>query len=335
MVPGAEAFPARYNRIATFGNRRCTLRAGLFSLSSTAEFQGGTELSITTTTTTAPVAMNDREREDLIRANMPLVGHLVRDMLGRVPAHVNRDDLTSAGLAALVTAARGFDPERGIPFHRFAATRIRGALLDELRGLDWASRSVRSRARQADTARQALTATLGRTPTPNELAEYLGVPVAEINSTADDVQRAVVLSLQGFTTGSADDMVTESTMGPEDMLLHRERIGYLHNAIEALPERLRTVITRYFLREEPMSVIAAELGVTESRISQLRAEALTLLKDGLNSHLDPEQVKSAGRPDGCVNRRRASYFEQIASKGTLNSRLAHTNHHGLPTNLAA
>ncbi|MDR7275852.1 sigma-70 family RNA polymerase sigma factor [Catenuloplanes atrovinosus] len=287
-------------------------------------------MSITTTTT-----MSDREREDLIRANMPLVGHLVRDMLGRVPAHVNRDDLTSAGLAALVTAARGFDPERGIPFHRFAATRIRGALLDELRGLDWASRSVRHRARQADTARQHLTATLGRTPTPQELAEYLGVPVAEINSTEDDVQRAVVLSLQGFTTGSADDMVTESTMGPEELLVHRERIGYLHNAIEALPERLRVVITRYFLNEEPMSVIAAELGVTESRISQLRAEALTLLKDGLNTHLDPEQVTAPGRPDGCVARRRATYFAQIANKGTLSSRLAFTTQQGLPAHLAA
>ncbi|MDP9794614.1 RNA polymerase sigma factor for flagellar operon FliA [Catenuloplanes nepalensis] len=279
--------------------------------------------------------LSDREREDMIRANMALVGHLVRDMLGRVPAHVNRDDLTSAGLAALVTAARGFDPDRGIPFHRFAVTRIRGALLDELRGLDWASRSVRSRARQADTGRQALTATLGRTPTPQELAEYLGVPVSEINSTADDVQRAVVLSLQGFTTGSADDMVTESTLGPEDMLVHRERIGYLHNAIEALPERLRIVITRYFLNEEPMAVIAAELNVTESRISQLRAEALTLLKDGLNTHLDPGQVEPSGRPDGCVARRRATYFAQIGDKGTLNSRLSFTNHQGLPTHLAA
>ncbi|GAB7038184.1 MULTISPECIES: sigma-70 family RNA polymerase sigma factor [Catenuloplanes] len=286
---------------------------------------------MSTTTST----LSDREREDMIRANMALVGHLVRDMLGRVPAHVNRDDLTSAGLAALVTAARGFDPERGIPFHRFAATRIRGALLDELRGLDWASRSVRSRARAADTGRQHLTATLGRTPTPQELAEYLGVPVSEINSTADDVQRAVVLSLQGFTTGSADDMVTESTMGPEELLVHRERIGYLHNAIEALPERLRIVITRYFLNEEPMAVIAAELGVTESRISQLRAEALTLLRDGLNTHLDPEQVKTSGRADGCVARRRATYFAQIANRGDLSSRLAFTNHQGLPTHLAA
>jgi RNA polymerase sigma factor for flagellar operon FliA len=285
---------------------------------------------MSTTTTSAPATMSDRDREDMIRANMPLVGHLVREMLGRVPAHVNRDDLTSAGLAALVTAARAFDVGRGIPFHRFAAARIRGALLDELRGLDWASRSVRSRARQTDVARQHLTATLGRTPTAAELAGHLGVPVAEVSAVEDDVQRAVVLSLHGFATGSADDMVTEPTMGPEELLVHRERIGYLHNAIDALPERLRTVITRYFLNDEPMSVIAAELGVTESRISQLRAEALMLLKDGLNTHLDPDQVTGAGRPDGCVARRRATYFAQIGTKGTLTSRLARTSPQGLP-----
>src|SRR5206468_8890871 len=87
----------------------------------------------------------DRALDDLVRDHIALVGHLVRELLGRVPAHVNRDDLTSAGLAALVSAARGYDPERGIPFQRFAAMRIRGGLLDELRGLDWASRSVRQR----------------------------------------------------------------------------------------------------------------------------------------------------------------------------------------------
>ncbi len=94
----------------------------------------------------------DRRREDVVQEHMPLVGHLVREMLARVPAHVNRDDLMSAGYAALVHAARGFDAARGVPFARFAAARVRGALLDELRGLDWASRSVRQRARRTDSA---------------------------------------------------------------------------------------------------------------------------------------------------------------------------------------
>src|SRR5205823_5398532 len=132
-----------------------------------------------------------RALEDLVRAHLPLVGHLVRELLGRVPAHVSRDDLVSAGMAALATAAKGFDAGRGTPFSAFATARIRGALLDELRGLDWASRSVRSRARRIDAAQQELTATLGRTPTQQELAESLGIAVDELHAVDGDVQPAM------------------------------------------------------------------------------------------------------------------------------------------------
>lgn len=274
----------------------------------------------------APVS--DRRRADTVRAHMPLVGHLVREMLARVPAHVNRDDLLSAGYAALVGAARGFDEERGVPFARFAANRVRGALLDELRGLDWASRSVRRRARHNDTARQELTAELGRTPTTGEVAERMGCRVEDIESADDDVQRAVVFSLQGFATAAAHDMVTEPSPGPEEMLIRRERIGYLRHAIDALPDRLRVVVTGYFFEERPMAQIAAELGVTESRVSQLRAEALCLLRDGMNTHL--ESPPAVPEKDGCVTRRRAAYYDSIAARGSLSSRLAVTGPDGLP-----
>lgn len=267
-----------------------------------------------------------REQETLIRDNMPLVGHMVRELLFKVPPHVHRDDLASAGYAALVTAARSFDPTRGIPFGRFAASRVRGALLDELRGMDWASRSVRARARRADTARQELTAKLGRTPTATELAELLGVAVAELATVEDDVQRAAVLSLQGFTTGSAEDLVAEASMNPEEMLLHRERIGYLHDAVAVLPERLRFVVEASFLQERPLAEVAAELSVTESRVSQLRTEALALLKDGLSTHMD--QHDTAAAKDGVVARRRAAYAAQIAGRSTMASRLAVTDIEG-------
>jgi RNA polymerase sigma factor FliA len=272
----------------------------------------------------------DRRREDVVKAHMPLVGHLVREMLARVPAHVNRDDLLSAGYAALVAAARGFDDARGVPFARFAAARVRGALLDELRGLDWASRSVRQRARRTDSARQELTAELGRTPSATEVADRLGCSVEDITSADDDVQRAVVFSLQGFATTGADDLVTESSAGPEDMLIRRERLGYLKHAIDVLPGRLRAVVVGYFFEERPMAQIAAELGVTESRVSQLRAEALGLLRDGLNTHLDPALAAEGRAKDGCVARRRAAYFQQIEIRGTLQTRLAVTGLDGLP-----
>ena len=279
---------------------------------------------MTATTTTKTVTA---EQETLIRDNMALVGHMVREMLFKVPAHVHRDDLASAGYAALVTAARAFDAGRGIPFGRFAAMRVRGALLDELRAMDWASRSVRARARRADVARQELTAQLGRTPTPTELAELLGVGVSELAGVEDDVQRAAVLSLQGFTAGAAEDMVTESALNPEEMLLHRERIGYLHDAVAVLPERLRHVVEASFLQERPLSEVAAELGVTESRVSQLRTEALALLRDGLTTHME-QQENAAAKNDGCVARRRAAYAAQIASRSTMASRLAVTDVQG-------
>jgi RNA polymerase sigma factor for flagellar operon FliA len=284
-----------------------------------------------TATATATPAPTARQLDDLVRTHLPLVGHLVRELLGRVPAHVSRDDLVSAGMAALATAAKGYDPARGASFGSFASVRIRGALLDELRGLDWASRSVRARARRIDTAERDLTAALGRTPTRTELAEVLGLAVDELDAADNDVHRAMVLSLEGFSAGTAEDLVPERTRGPEDLILHRERIGYLHHAIDALPQRLRHVVTSSFFDERPMAEIAAELGVTESRVSQLRTEALVLLRDGLNSQLDPELVTAAARPDGCVARRRAAYHAAVAGGGDLRTRLDLTDVFGLPT----
>jgi RNA polymerase sigma factor for flagellar operon FliA len=280
-------------------------------------------------TAAEPAARASRELDELVRAHLPLVGHMVRELLYRIPAHVNRDDLVSAGMAALVTAARGFDPDRGTPFGRFAASRIRGALLDELRSLDWASRSVRVRARRLDAAQQELTSALGRTPTATELADALGISIEEIGAVAEDVQRAAVLSLQGFTAGTADDLITDRGPGPEDVLLHREQLGYLNDAVQALPERLRTVITGWFLEERPMSEIAIQLGVTESRISQLRAEALIMVRDGMNAQLNPDILAEHTRPGGCVARRREAYYAEVAGRGDLRSRLRHTDPRGL------
>jgi RNA polymerase sigma factor for flagellar operon FliA len=244
-------------------------------------------------------------------------------MIGRLPAHVSRDDLMSAGLAALAFAARAFDPERGVPFGRFASTRIRGALIDELRSNDWASRSVRARARQRDAAVQSLAGTLGRTPTAEEVAQTLGVATADVDAVENDVQRAVVLSLDGFFDPVAlEEMAPAGDVSPDEHLMTNERIGYLHDAVTVLPDRLRTVVTQYFFEERPMAAIAADLGVSESRVSQMRAEALVLLKDGLNSVLEPDLVPQAERPEGCANRRREAYFAAVAAQSDFRARVS-------------
>src|SRR6476660_3245461 len=124
----------------------------------------------------ATVDIKQAEYEDqLVREHLPLVQYVVSEVAHRVPSHVSRSDLVSAGMLGLAQAARTFDPSRGIAFDRFASTRIRGALLDELRGRDWASRSVRSRARGLQATQEELTSKLGRTPTPEEIAELLQI----------------------------------------------------------------------------------------------------------------------------------------------------------------
>jgi RNA polymerase sigma factor for flagellar operon FliA len=257
----------------------------------------------------------------LVTGHMALVGHIVRESMGRLPGHVNRDDLTSAGLTALVQAARSFDESRGVPFTRYAATRIRGAILDELRGIDWASRSVRRRARELDETRSKLAVDLGRVPSDAEVAAAAGLTVEEVTANSDDVSRASVMSLQGFGDASIDDVLPTRAPSPEDRIEQNERIGYLIDAVALLPDRLRVVVEGYFFTERPMADIAEELGVTESRVSQMRAEALVLLKDALNSALDPELVQPHSRPDGCAARRRDAYFAAVASRRTAVARL--------------
>lgn len=261
--------------------------------------------------------------EELVSSHLPLVHYLVAELSGRLPRHVARDDLTSAGMTALVEAARSFDPARGASFGSHARTRIRGALLDELRSQDWAARSVRAQVRRRDAAVDHLTARNGRLPERREVAAHLGVSVRELDGLDHDVQRAVVLSYQALTEEQdLPGTLPASGPTPEQVLVERERQAYLLDAVQALPDKLRTVVVGYFLDERPMAELAAELGVTESRISQLRAEAVALLREGMNAQLDPESLPAPQRPDGRVARRKAAYYAAVAARSDYRSRLS-------------
>jgi RNA polymerase sigma factor FliA len=258
--------------------------------------------------------------DELVTANVPLVAHIVRETMGRLPAHVDRDDLNSAGLTALVQAGKAWDPERGIPFSKYAAQRVRGAILDELRSVDWASRSVRRRAREIETARTTLAADLRRVPDDAQVAQHLGIELADIQRSDDDLARASVLSLDaGTENGDVADVLPTNEPSPDALVEHREKLQYLAEAVAELPERLRAVVQGYFIDERPMAEIAAELNVSESRISQIRAEALVLLKDALNSALEPTLVQQHSRPDGAAARRRDAYFRAVAERHAATS----------------
>jgi RNA polymerase sigma factor for flagellar operon FliA len=270
-------------------------------------------------------AQGTRETEDvLVREHLPLVHYLVAEMSQRIPAYVSRDDLESAGMAGLAQAARSFDGDRGVPFDRFASRRIRGALLDELRSRDWATRSVRASARAVYKAGEELTAVLGRAPSPAELAAKVGCGVADLHAVAAGVAQANVVNYESlFEDGSGDDLLpVDDGDAPDACLLERERQAYLVDAVAALPARLQKVVIGYFFEERSMHDLGDELGVTDSRISQMRAEALTLLREGLEAHLQPDTTPAVTRPGGRVARRKDAYFAAIADRRGPLERLA-------------
>ena len=258
-------------------------------------------------------SLGEVNRNELIEKNLPLVGYQVAELLRRVPSFVQREDLASAGSLALVQAANSYDPKTGVPFHRYAVYRIRGAMLDELRSMDWATRGARQRTKQLEEMTSTLTAAAGRAPTKEELASALGVDVESVESAQQDAARRVV-SIDA-PAGKEDDRtleVPDESPSPEDTLLDDERLVYLRAAVRALPQRLRFVVEQVFFEERPIQDVADELGVTQSRVSQLRSEALTLMREGMNRHLDPEAAAEENEEvTGIVKKRRESYFQKI------------------------
>lgn len=257
--------------------------------------------------------MNAPDTNALVVENLALVGYHVSSMLGRIPAHVSRGELASAGYLALVQAARSYDESTGVPFTRYASLRIRGAIVDELRGMDWISRGARRRVRRLNEVADVLTSSLGRVPSREELAEALGVAVDEVDLARGDAETRI-LSIDAVE-GAGAASVPSDELNPEENVVHGERLRYLRAGVESLPERLRYVVEQLFLHDRPVVELAEELRVTQSRISQLRTEALALLKDGMNASLDPDLVSApTGKPGGVAERRRQAYFAQVAAR---------------------
>ncbi|MBA2955379.1 sigma-70 family RNA polymerase sigma factor [Nocardioides sp. MAH-18] len=268
--------------------------------------------------------MAEVESDELVLLNLPLVGHLVREVSQRVPVSVDRDDLRSAGMLALVAASKSYQAARGVPFSAYATTRIRGALVDELRSLDWASRSVRRRGREIEQTRQRLATALGEFPDDTLVAKELGMTLAEVRRADADADRAHVLSLHA-TDNDGAELVASRWPVPEDVVERTEKLAYVTAAVQELPERLRFVVEGYFLREQPMAELAAVLGVTESRISQLRAEAMVLMRAALESAYAAAQHAEGQVAGGVAARRRQSYVDAVAVRFAASARARTTS----------
>jgi RNA polymerase sigma factor for flagellar operon FliA len=240
-----------------------------------------------------------RDVDALVTEHLPLAAFAVNAVASRIslPSHVSREDLLSCARVALVEVARRFDPSAGASFATYALARLQGAVLDELRSGDWASRSVRAAARRTDAAADALAIQLGRPPTREELATSLGMATSDLDSLQVDVHRAVMVSIDAETgpDGASLDL-PDTGESPERALLRSERSRYLHEAIRQLPDRLDEVVERNFFGGESLTDIAADLGVTLSRVSQMRARALTLLHAAMSEVWEGRAVPADGPP---------------------------------------
>ena len=233
---------------------------------------------------------DDSARERLVVAYSPMVKFVAGRLGAGLPSHVEDADLISYGLVGLIGAIERFEPERGIKFETFAMTRIRGAIIDELRSLDWVPRSVRSRAREIEAAQAKLEHELQRAPTEAELASKLNLTEAELQSALLEIANSSVYALDELWTVSdssgdqvslLDTIADEGAADPQEALATTEVKDRLTEAIGGLPEREQLVVALYYYENLTLREIGEVLGVTESRVSQLHTKAVMRLKSHL------------------------------------------------------
>jgi RNA polymerase sigma factor FliA len=229
-------------------------------------------------------------RDRLILTYAPLVKFVAGRLGASLPAHVDEQDLASYGLLGLIGAIERFDPDRQIKFETYAISRIKGAIIDELRSLDWVPRSVRTRARAIERAIAELERTLMRAPTDEEIAGKLGVSGDELEETLSEIARSSMAALDELWTpsGGGDQVALIDTIedkdgpDPEFSLEQTEMREALGESIARLPEREKLVVTLYYYEELTLREIGEVLGVTESRVSQLHTKAVLRLKARLS-----------------------------------------------------
>ena len=233
---------------------------------------------------------SDRAREQLVVAYSPLVKYVAGRMSSGLPAHVEEADLISYGLIGLINAIERFDPEREIKFETYAITRIKGAIIDELRALDWVPRSVRARAREIERVHGRLEHRLHRTPSDEEMAKELGITIEEFQESLMKISNSTVVALDelwavsdssGDSVSLLDTLHDPDAPDPQELLDASELKDRLADAISALPEREKLVIALYYYENLTLREIGEVLGVTESRISQLHTKAVLRLKSRL------------------------------------------------------
>ncbi|MBA2349157.1 MAG: RNA polymerase sigma factor WhiG [Solirubrobacterales bacterium] len=241
---------------------------------------------------------DERARERLVVAYSPLVKYVSGRMASGLPAHVDEADLISYGLVGLISAISRFEPEREIKFETYAITRIKGAIIDELRSLDWVPRSVRARARAIEKANAKLEHRLQRAPNDEEMAVELEMTVQEFQDALLQISNSTIAALDelwtvsdasGDQTSLLDTLQDPDAPDPVAAMDQIDLKDRMADAIARLPEREKLVIALYYYENLTLREIGEVLGVTESRISQLHTKAVLRLRGRLSDEDRPDR----------------------------------------------
>ncbi len=251
----------------------------------------------------AVAPLTDGERERMLMEHLPTVRYLARRIHERLPQHVELDDLISAGMVGLIDAFGKFDHSKQVQFNSYAQFRIRGAILDSLRMLDWSPRELRRKGRAVEEAIQSLTRRQGRTPNDQEIAAEMEINLGEYQQLMGNLKGLEIGSLNLERGEDSGDEELAYVAGPVEAdplfrCLQGEQRQHLIDAIEDLPEKERMVLTLYYYEELTMKEIGLTLGVVESRISQIHSSALRRMRSVLGGAV---KVTKAAKVSNTVN----------------------------------
>jgi RNA polymerase sigma factor for flagellar operon FliA len=246
-----------------------------------------------------PSKLTSKQKDELIMEYAPLIRFIAQKIAIRLPSHIELDDLISSGVIGLMDAIEKYDPKRDNKFKTYAEFRIRGAILDELRAQDWVPRSVRDKAKMLDKTIVELESQLGRTATDEEVAGKLSISMEEFYDLINQVRPVSVLSIDEASTFSSVDKMSILNLlesckinNPLNQLKIKTVKAIVTKSIEDLPERQRLVLSLYYYEDLNLKEIGRILRVTESRVSQLHAQAITRLRAKLTVHFEEQELEA-------------------------------------------
>lgn len=246
-----------------------------------------------------PGKLTPQQKDKLIMEYAPLIKFIAQKIAVRLPSNIELDDLISSGVIGLMDAIEKYDPTRDNKFKTYAEFRIRGSILDELRAQDWVPRSVRDKSKMLDRTMVQLEAELGRAPTDEEVCEKLNINIDEFHDLLNQVRPVSVLSIDDAATFSNVDKksilnILEGTKlnNPFNQLNLKSVKDIVAKAIEDLPERQRLVLSLYYYEDLNLKEIGKILRVTESRVSQLHAQAIARLRAKLTQHFEDQELEA-------------------------------------------